>query len=95
MKANITNKEGKNVSVYMGSYGIGVSRLVAAIIEYSHDKKGIIWPNSVTPFHVGIINVQVDNKECLKEECCCRSHHSLACVDRLKVLGFGSIIFPI
>ena len=66
MKANITNKEGKNVSVYMGSYGIGVSRLVAAIIEYSHDKKGIIWPNSVTPFHVGIINVQVDNKECLK-----------------------------
>jgi len=66
MKAYITNKEGKNVSVYMGSYGIGVSRLVAAIIEYSHDKKGIIWPNSVTPFHVGIINVQADNKECLK-----------------------------
>jgi prolyl-tRNA synthetase len=43
----------------MGSYGIGVSRLVGAIIEASHDGQGIIWPKSVAPFDVGLINVKV------------------------------------
>jgi prolyl-tRNA synthetase len=42
----------------MGSYGIGVSRLVGAIIEASHDEAGIIWPESVAPFHVGLINLK-------------------------------------
>ena len=42
----------------MGSHGIGVSRLLGAIIEASHDDKGIIWPEGVTPFHVGIVNMR-------------------------------------
>jgi len=42
----------------MGLHGIGVSRLVGAIIEASHDDKGIIWPEGVTPFHVGIVNLK-------------------------------------
>ena len=45
----------------MGSYGIGVSRLMGAIIEASHDDKGIIWPDSVAPFQVGLINMRVDD----------------------------------
>jgi len=51
----------------MGSYGIGVSRLVGAIIEASHDEKGIIWPESVAPFKVGIINLRKDDRLCVKE----------------------------
>jgi prolyl-tRNA synthetase len=43
--------DGNRVPVHMGSHGIGVSRLVGAIIEASHDDKGIIWPEGVTPFH--------------------------------------------
>ena len=47
----------------MGSHGIGVSRLVGAIIEASHDDKGIIWPEGVTPFHVGIVNLKQGDDE--------------------------------
>ena len=50
----------------MGSYGIGISRLVGAIIEASHDDLGIIWPKSVTPFHISLINLILDNKQCLE-----------------------------
>ena len=46
------------MTVQMGSYGIGVSRLVGAIIEASHDDAGIIWPRRVAPFDVGLINVK-------------------------------------
>ena len=46
------------MTVQMGSYGIGVSRLVGAIIEASHDDAGIIWPSTVAPFDVGLINVK-------------------------------------
>ena len=45
----------------MGSYGIGVSRLMAAIIEASHDENGIIWPEAVAPFAVGLINMRADD----------------------------------
>jgi prolyl-tRNA synthetase len=48
----------------MGSYGIGVSRLAGAIIEASHDDNGIIWPESVAPFRVGLINMRSDDKAC-------------------------------
>jgi prolyl-tRNA synthetase len=48
----------------MGSYGIGVSRLVGAIIEASHDDDGIIWPESVAPWTVGLINLKVGDEEC-------------------------------
>ena len=50
----------------MGSYGIGISRLVAAIIESSHDEKGIIWPKNISPFNVGLINLNNKNKELIR-----------------------------
>ena len=58
MKANVVNASGERVPVHMGSHGIGVSRLLGAIIEASHDDKGIIWPEGVTPYHVGIVNLK-------------------------------------
>ena len=66
MGATITNKEGKNIAPQMGSYGIGVSRLVAAMIESSHDERGIIWHNSVTPFDVALINIKKGDELCDK-----------------------------
>lgn len=64
MGASVNNKEGQLVPIHMGSYGIGISRLVAAIIEVSHDEKGIIWPVSVAPFKVSIINLNIDQQVC-------------------------------
>ncbi len=61
--ATVQTPEGKNVPVHMGSHGIGVSRLLGAIIEASHDDKGIIWPEGVTPFHVGIVNLKQGDEE--------------------------------
>lgn len=58
MGAKVTGPDGKDVKVQMGSYGIGVSRLVGGIIEASHDDAGIIWPDAVAPFGVGIINLK-------------------------------------
>ncbi|MDT8855304.1 proline--tRNA ligase [Paracoccaceae bacterium Fryx2] len=58
MGANVVTPDGARVPVHMGSHGIGVSRLLGAIIEASHDDKGIIWPEGVTPFHVGIVNLK-------------------------------------
>jgi len=58
MGATVQNADGKPVPVHMGSHGIGVSRLVGAIIEASHDDNGIIWPEGVTPFHCGIVNLK-------------------------------------
>ncbi len=63
MGATVTNAEGKDVPVHMGSHGIGVSRLIGAIIEASHDDKGIIWPEGVTPFGVGIVNLKQGDDE--------------------------------
>ncbi|MDD9331303.1 MAG: proline--tRNA ligase [Wolbachia sp.] len=65
MKANITTKDGKNVDMHMGSYGIGVSRLVGAIIEAFHDDKGIIWPEAIAPFKTGLINLQTKEEKCV------------------------------
>ncbi|MFN6924444.1 MAG: proline--tRNA ligase [Tabrizicola sp.] len=58
MGAYVTNAAGERVPVHMGSHGIGVSRLLGAIIEASHDDRGIIWPEGVTPFPVGIVNLK-------------------------------------
>lgn len=63
MNAKVVNSEGKPVPVHMGSHGIGVSRLIGAIIETSHDDKGIIWPEGVTPFGVGIVNLKQGDDE--------------------------------
>ncbi|WCR09274.1 proline--tRNA ligase [Paracoccus stylophorae] len=58
MGATVVGPDGARVPVHMGSHGIGVSRLVGAIIEASHDDRGIIWPEGVTPFHVAIVNLK-------------------------------------
>jgi prolyl-tRNA synthetase len=64
LDAFVTLQDGSRTAVHMGSYGIGVSRLVGAIIEACHDDDGIIWPESVAPFKVGLINLKVGNGEC-------------------------------
>ncbi len=63
MGATVQGPDGKPVPVHMGSHGIGVSRLLGAIIEASHDDKGIIWPEAVTPFHVGLVNLKQGDME--------------------------------
>ena len=62
MNAVVAGPTGEPVAVEMGSYGIGVSRLVPAIIEASHDDAGVIWPDSVAPFGVGLINLKSGDK---------------------------------
>jgi prolyl-tRNA synthetase len=66
LRARVAGKDGNESSVHMGSYGVGVSRLVGAIIEANHDEKGIVWPESVTPFRVGLVNIKIDDRECLE-----------------------------
>ena len=63
MGAMVQGPDGQKVPVHMGSHGIGVSRLLGAIIEASHDDRGIIWPEGVTPFHVGIVNLKTGDAE--------------------------------
>ncbi|MEO1422079.1 MAG: proline--tRNA ligase [Pseudomonadota bacterium] len=58
MKASVVTEDGSRVPVHMGSHGIGVSRLIGALIEANHDENGIIWPEGVTPFHAGIVNLK-------------------------------------
>jgi prolyl-tRNA synthetase len=62
--AVVTGPDGEEVTVEMGSYGIGISRLVGAIIESSHDDNGIIWPESVAPYKVGLINLRHGDDAC-------------------------------
>ncbi len=64
MNARVMGPDGREVAVHMGSYGIGPSRLVAAIIEASHDENGIIWPDAIAPFDLGIINMKPGDSEC-------------------------------
>ena len=64
MGAKVTGPDGKDHNVSMGSYGIGPTRLIAAIIEASHDENGIIWPYSVAPFHIALINMKPGDAAC-------------------------------
>ena len=64
--AYVLDQKGKKINIEMGSYGIGISRLVAAVIESSHDEKGIIWPKSISPFDVGLINLNNKNNKLTK-----------------------------
>ena len=57
MQVNVQSQEGRAVDLFMGCYGIGVSRLVAAAIEQHHDDQGIIWPESIAPFEVNIVAI--------------------------------------
>lgn len=64
MGATVADENGNQMPVHMGSYGIGVSRLVGGIIEASHDEKGIIWPEAVAPFDVVVINLKPGDEAC-------------------------------
>lgn len=66
MNLRVQGADGDMVTPHMGSYGIGVSRLVGGIIEASHDDAGIVWPEAVAPFKVGIINLRGDDAACAK-----------------------------
>jgi prolyl-tRNA synthetase len=61
MKAKVAGPDGQDTEVHMGSYGVGVSRLLGAIIEASHDSGGIIWPDAVAPFDVQLISLRPDD----------------------------------
>ena len=64
MNASVQGSDGAEHFPQMGSYGVGVSRLLGAIIEASHDDAGIIWPDSVAPFGVGVINLRPRDAVC-------------------------------
>lgn len=66
MNAFVLDKNGQKLYPEMGSYGIGVSRLVAAIIEAFHDERGIMWPEPVAPFDVTLLNLHVANEKCVE-----------------------------
>jgi prolyl-tRNA synthetase len=64
MKAVVAGPDGTERPVHMGSYGIGPTRLVAAVIEASHDDAGIIWPQAVAPFDASILNLRPGDGAC-------------------------------
>jgi prolyl-tRNA synthetase len=64
MNMVVQTPDGGQVHPEMGSYGIGVSRLVGALIEASHDANGIVWPEAVAPFRVGLVNMRADDPRC-------------------------------
>ena len=61
MGAMVQNAQGRSTPIVMGSYGIGVERTMAAVVEFSHDRRGIVWPVSVTPYHVVITVLRADD----------------------------------
>jgi prolyl-tRNA synthetase len=64
MNAIVNRNDGKNIPVYMGSYGVGLSRLVGAVIEANHDKDGIVWPQEIAPWHYNLINLKSGDESC-------------------------------
>ena len=67
MSVSIKDSSGKDIDVFMGCYGVGVSRIVAAAIEQNHDDRGVIWPYAIAPFHVNVICLDPKKEEVLKE----------------------------
>jgi prolyl-tRNA synthetase len=63
MKAKVLDENGRNVTMTMGCYGIGVTRVVAACIEQNHDDKGIIWPEAIAPFHLTVIPIDAHKSD--------------------------------
>jgi len=80
MNAVVSGPDGSQVTVHMGSYGIGVSRLIGGIIEASHDESGIIWPESVAPFDVAVINLRVGDDAC--DAACSKAYKALTAAGR-------------
>ncbi|MCW8194682.1 proline--tRNA ligase [Proteobacteria bacterium 005FR1] len=69
MNARVLDENGKEQAMTMGCYGIGVSRIVAAAIEQNHDDRGIIWPESIAPFQVALVPVNMQKSPAVAEEC--------------------------
>ncbi|EED31505.1 prolyl-tRNA synthetase [gamma proteobacterium NOR5-3] len=67
MNARVLDENGRNVTISMGCYGIGVSRIVAAAIEQNHDDRGIIWPNAMTPFQLAIVPLNMHKSTAVAE----------------------------
>lgn len=65
MGLKVSGNDGSMITPVMGSYGVGVSRLAGAIIEASHDDDGIVWPEAVAPYKVGLINMRADDEACV------------------------------
>jgi prolyl-tRNA synthetase len=80
MGAKVMGPDGQEHNVHMGSYGIGPSRLVAAIIEASHDEAGVIWPEAVAPFDVALLNLKVG--DAATDAACGELYRSLAAAGR-------------
>ena len=67
MKAEVLDEQGQSVTMFMGCYGIGVTRVVAAAIEQNHDERGIVWPLPIAPFHVSLIAINLQKSERVRE----------------------------
>jgi prolyl-tRNA synthetase len=67
MNATVLDEQGQSVTMFMGCYGIGVTRVVAAAIEQNHDDKGIIWPEPIAPFTVSLIPINLQKSERVRE----------------------------
>ena len=67
MKANVLDENGKSVTLLMGCYGMGVSRIVAAAIEQNHDEQGIIWPATIAPYELALIPIHMYKSQRLRE----------------------------
>jgi prolyl-tRNA synthetase len=67
LKATVLDESGRSVTPYMGCYGIGVTRVVAAAIEQNHDERGIIWPEPIAPFHVALVAMNPQKSERVRE----------------------------
>ena len=68
MKATVLNQNGKATVMVMGCYGIGVSRIVASAIEQNYDEKGIIWPDSIAPFQLALVPLNMHKSELVAEK---------------------------
>ena len=68
LNANVLDENGKAQTMWMGCYGIGVSRVVAAAIEQNFDDKGILWPDSIAPFQVSIVAMKYEKSEAVREQ---------------------------
>ncbi|WP_018658686.1 proline--tRNA ligase [Allofustis seminis] len=63
MNATVLDKNGRNIPIIMGSYGIGISRLLSSVVEQNADDQGIVWPTSIAPFDIHIIPIQLKNED--------------------------------
>ena len=68
MNATVLDEQGKSVTMFMGCYGIGVTRVVAAAIEQNHDERGIVWPEPIAPFDVSIIPMNMHKSERVRQQ---------------------------